>query len=109
MVAAALRSVFVQLKAQAVELQWVQAITMLSEKFPAADDLMEPARENMLAVQSIPPEHWRMNWSTNPMEHLNNEIKRRTRVVGIIPDDAAIIRLVVALLLEQQEGWQLDS
>ena len=107
MVAAALRSVFVQ--AEAVEQQWDQVIAMLIEKFPAAAALMEQAREDVLAFRSFPPEHWRKIWSTNPLERLNKEIKRRTRVVGIFPNDAAIIRLVGALLLEQQEEWQLDG
>ena len=109
MVAAALRSVFVQADAQAVEQQWDQVIAMLIEKFPAAAALMEQAREDVLAFRSFPPEHWRKIWSTNPLERLNKEIKRRTRVVGIFPNDAAIIRLVGALLLEQQEEWQLDG
>ena len=107
MVAAALRSVFVQ--SEAVEQQWDQVIAMLIEKFPAAAALMEQAREDVLAFRSFPPEHWRKIWSTNPLERLNKEIKRRTRVVGIFPNDAAIIRLVGALLLEQQEEWQLDG
>ncbi len=70
---------------------------------------MEQAREDVLAFRAFPPEHWRKIWSTNPLERLNKEIKRRTRVVGIFPNDAAIIRLVGALLLEQQEEWQLDG
>jgi len=109
MVAAALRSVFVQPEAQAVEQQWEQVITMLTEKFPAAAALMEQAQEDVLAFRNFPSEHWRKIWSTNPLERLNKEIKRRTRVVGIFPNDAAIIRLVGALLLEQQEEWQLDG
>jgi transposase-like protein len=109
MVAAALRSVFVQQNEPAVEQQWDQVITMLTEKFPAAATLMAEAREDVLAFRSFPAEHWRKIWSTNPLERLNKEIKRRTRVVGIFPNDAAIIRLVGALLLEQQEEWQLEG
>jgi len=109
MVAAALRSVFVQQEAAAVEAQWEQVIGMLTEKFPAAAALMDEAREVVLAFRSFPAEHWRKIWSTNPLERLNKEIKRRTRVVGIFPNDAAIIRLVGALLLEQQEEWQLEG
>jgi transposase-like protein len=109
MVAAALRSVFVQPEAQAVEQQWEQVITMLSEKFHAAAALMEQAREDVLAFRTFPTEHWRKIWSTNPLERLNKEIKRRTRVVGIFPNDAAITRLVGAVLLEQDEHWQLEG
>jgi transposase-like protein len=109
MVAAALRSVFVQQEATAVAAQWEQVIGMLTEKFPAAAALMAEARVDVLAFRSSPPEHWRKIWSTNPLERLNKEIKSRTRVVGIFPNDAAIIRLVGALLLEQQEEWQLDG
>ena len=109
MVAAALRSVFVQQEATAVEQQWHQVISMLTEKFPAAAALMAQAKEDVLAFRSSPTEHWRKIWSTNPLERLNKEIKRRTRVVGIFPNDAAIIRLVGALLLEQQEEWQLEG
>jgi len=109
MVAAALRSVFVQQEATAVAAQWDQVITMLTEKFPAAAALMAQAKDDVLAFRSSPPEHWRKIWSTNPLERLNKEIKRRTRVVGIFPNDAAIIRLVGALLLEQQEEWQLEG
>ncbi len=109
MVAAALRSVFVQADAQAVDQQWDQVITMLTDNFPAAAALMAQAKEDALAFRAFPPEHWRKIWSTNPLERLNKEIKRRTRVVGIFPNDAAIIRLVGALLLEQQEEWQLDG
>ena len=109
MVADALRSVFVQQNEPAVEQQWDQVITMFTEKFPAAATLMAEAREDVLAFRSFPAEHWRKIWSTNPLERLNKEIRRRTRVVGIFPNDAAIIRLVGALLLEQQEEWQLEG
>jgi len=69
---------------------------------------MEAARDDVLAFLHFPQEHWRKVWSTNPLERLNKEIKRRTNVVGIFPNDASIVRLVGAQLLEQQEEWQLE-
>ena len=69
-VAAALRSVFVQAEAEAVEQQWDQVITMLTEKLPAAAALMQQAKEDVLAFRNFPPEHWRKIWSTNPLERL---------------------------------------
>jgi putative transposase len=70
-VATGLRSVFVQPKAQAVEQQWDQLITMLTEEFAAAATLIEQSREDVLAFRAFPPEHWRKIWSTNPLERLN--------------------------------------
>jgi putative transposase len=70
---------------------------------------MEAARDDVLAFLHFPQEHWRKVWSTNPLERLNKEIKRRTNVVGIFPNDAAIVRLVGAQLLEQDEHWQLEG
>jgi putative transposase len=69
---------------------------------------MDAARDDVLAFLHFPQEHWRKVWSTNPLERLNKEIKRRTNVVGIFPNDAAITRLVGSQLLEQQEEWQLE-
>jgi putative transposase len=70
--------------------------------------VMEAARDDVLAFLHFPQEHWRKVWSTNPLERLNKEIKRRTNVVGIFPNDPAIVRLVGSQLLEQQEEWQLE-
>ena len=56
---------------------------------------------------SFPPEHWRQLYSTNPLERLNKEIKRRSRVVGIFPNRAAVLRLVGSLLMEQQDEWEI--
>ncbi len=61
------------------------------------------AREDVLAFRHFPPQHWKKTWSTNLLERLNEEIKRRTRVVGIFPNDASIAHLVGAVLLEQDE------
>jgi transposase-like protein len=109
MVAAALRSVFTQQSAATVEEQWDQVAAMLSAKFPKAAELMATAREDVLAFRHFPVSHWRKLWSTNLLERVNEEIKRRTRVVGIFPNDAAITRLVGAVLLEQDEHWQLEG
>ncbi|CAK6696955.1 hypothetical protein BBFGKLBO_02155 [Synechococcus sp. CBW1107] len=82
---------------------------VLSLKFPRAAELMASAREDVLAFRHFPASHWRKLWSTNLLERVNEEIKRRTKVVGIFPNDAAITRLVGAVLLEQDEHWQLEG
>jgi putative transposase len=63
------------------------------------------AEEDVLAFMQFPPTHWTKLHSTNPIKRLNGQINRRTNVVGIFPDDEAIIRLVEALLLEQNDDW----
>ena len=87
---------------------WQRVTEMLRKQFPAAVPVMDAARDDVLAFLHFPQEHWRKIWSTNPLERLNKEIKRRTNVVGIFPNDAAIVRLVGSQLLEQQEEWQLE-
>ena len=109
MVTAALRSVFAQEKASEIEARWDDLAASLTERFPKASELMAEAREDVLAFRHFPPQHWKKTWSTNLLERLNEEIKRRTRVVGIFTNDASITRLVGALLLEQDEHWQLEG
>jgi len=109
MVTAALRSVFAQEKAAEIEARWDDLASSLAERFPRAAELMIKAREDVLAFRHFPDQHWRKVWSTNLLERVNEEIKRRTRVVGIFPNDAAITRLVGAVLLEQDEHWQLEG
>ena len=109
MMAAALRSVFAQQSREVVVEQWEQVSAMLAAKFPRAAELMAEAREDVLAFRHFPSQHWKKIWSTNLLERVNEEIKRRTRVVGIFPNDAAIERLVGAVLLEQDEHWQLEG
>jgi len=82
---------------------------MQAGKFPRAAELMASVREDVMAFHHFPPSHCRKLWSTNVLERFNEKIKRRTRVVGIFPNDAAIVRLVGAVMLEQDEHWQLEG
>jgi putative transposase len=109
MVTAALRSVFAQESAAEILSRWDDLAASLAERFPKATELMNEAREDVLAFRHVPQQHWKKVWSTNLLERVNEEIKRRTRVVGIFPNDAAITRLVGAVLLEQDEHWQLEG
>jgi putative transposase len=108
MVAAAMKAVFVIQAPDQVRAHWQRVTEMLRKQFPTAVPVMEAARDDVLAFLHFPQEHWRKIWSTNPLERLNKEIKRRTNVVGIFPNDPAIVRLVGSQLLEQQEEWQLE-
>ena len=108
MVAAGMKAVFVTQAPDQVRAHWQRVTEMLRKQFPTAVPVMEAARDDVLAFLHFPQEHWRKIWSTNPLERLNKEIKRRTNVVGIFPNDAAITRLVGSQLLEQQEEWQLE-
>jgi transposase-like protein len=109
MVTAALRSVFSQEDAVGLVERWDDLAASLAERFPRAAELMAQAREDVLAFRHFPQQHWKKVWSTNLLERVNEEVKRRTRVVGIFPNDASITRLVGAVLLEQDEHWQLEG
>ena len=109
MVTAALPSVFAQETAEEIESRWDDLAASLAERFPKAAALMHEAKEAVLAFRHFPKDHWRKIWSTNLLERVNEEIKRRTRVVGIFPNDAAITRQVGAVLLEHYEHWQLEG
>ncbi len=75
---------------------------------PKVSALMDEAEDDVLAFMGFPKEHWPQLASTNTLERLNKESKRRSRVVGIFPNDASIVRLVGALLAEQTEEWQVS-
>ncbi len=100
-----IRSIFDQPDAEHVHKQHALIVTELRARFPAAADLLGEAREEILAFTAFPVEHWRQVRSNNPQERLNREIRRRTDVVGIFPDRAAVIRLVGAVLAEKHDEW----
>jgi transposase-like protein len=105
MVAAAIRTAFTQETRQAAHAEWRAVADRLRERFPRLAELMDAAEHDVLAHMAFPKEHWPQLHSTNPLERLNGEIKRRTDVVAIFPNEAAIVRLVGALLLEQNDEW----
>ena len=109
MVAAAIRTIFAQPDADAVGEQFDRIADMLAPQFPVVTGMLQDARTDLLAFCAFPVAHWRQIWSTNPLERLNREIKRRTDVVGVFPNDDAISRLVTAVILEQHDEWQVTE
>jgi putative transposase len=104
-VVAMLKTIFAQeTKAEAVA-QWNTVADALREKQPKLSAMMDASREDVLAYMDFPKEHWPQIASTNPLERLNKEVKRRADVVGIFPNDEAIIRLVGAQMLEINDEW----
>jgi transposase-like protein len=108
MVAAAIRTAFTQETAAAARKEWRAVADRLRARFPKLGSLMDEAEDDVLAHMAFPKDHWCQLHSTNPLERLNGEIKRRTDVVAIFPNEAAIVRLVGALLLEQNDEWAVQ-
>ena len=106
MVAAVFRTVFAQPDANTVAATWDEVRDQLAHRFPKIGPLMDAAKTEVLAFSGFPRTHWSKIWSTNPLERVNKEIKRRARVVGIFPNDAAVIRLVGAVLADIHDEWQ---
>jgi putative transposase len=107
MVAALLRTIFAQDTAEAAHEQWRKVADSLRERFAKVAALMDGAEHDVLAHRAFPKEHWAQLASTNSLERLNGEVKRRTNVVGIFPNPAAVVRLVGAILLEQTDEWSV--
>ena len=104
-VAALNRSIFAQPNAQEVWAQHRRVVDQLTNRFRDAAQLLEDAAEDILAFAAFPKSHWRQIWSNNPQERLNREIRRRTDVVSIFPNRQAIVRLIGAVLAEQNDEW----
>ncbi len=104
-VATLVRTIFDQPDAAEVHAQFDRVVAALEGKLPAAAAHLSDARDDLLAFTAVPREIWRQVWSSNPQERLNRELRRRTDVVGIFPGRDAIIRLVGAVLMEQNDEW----
>lgn len=106
MVAAAVRTVFAQPTGPLVRTQVEQVATTLDAQFPQVAEMLRDATEQITAFADFPEAHWRKIWSTNPIERLNREVKRRTDVVGIFPNPPALLRLATCVLIEAHDEWQ---
>jgi putative transposase len=109
MVGATIRTVFAQPDAKSAREQWRRVSEGFRSRFPRLSELMNEAEEDVLSYAAFPQEHWQKIWSNNPLERLNKEVKRRTNVVGIFPNETAVVRLVGAVLSEQHDEWQVSK
>ena len=104
-VAAMLKTIFAQESKAEAEAQWNHVADALRDKNDRLGAMMNASRDDVLAYMDFPREHWAQISSTNPLERVNKEVKRRSDVVGIFPNDDAIVRLVGALMIEQNDEW----
>lgn len=109
MVAAAVRTIFAQPDAAAVADQLDVIAEKLGRQFPAVEAMLRDAAVDITSFAVFPTAHWRKIWSTNPLERVNKEIKRRTNVVGIFPNEAGVLRLAGSVLLEIHDEWAVTD
>jgi putative transposase len=109
MVAAAIRTVFAQPDAEHVRSQLDVIAGMLSRQFGKVETMLREAGDEITACADFPVSHWKQIWSTNPLERVNKEIKRRTDVVGVFPNPAALLRLAGSVLVETHDEWQVSD
>ena len=109
MVAAGIRTIFAQPDAAAVTDQLDSMAAKLGRQFPAVEAMLREAATDICAFAAFPQAHWKKVWSTNPLERVNKEIKRRTNVVGIFPNEAGVLRLAGSVLLEVHDEWQVND
>ena len=106
-VAAAIRTVFAQSDAEHVREQLDTIAGMLGRQFPKVETMLRETTTDITAFADFPVPHWKKIWSTNPLKRLNKEIKRRTDVVGVFPNPAALLRLAGSVLVEAHDEWQV--
>ena len=106
-VVAAFRSIFALGSKKEIEHRYDEVALTLEQRFPKAAESMREARTDVLAFAAFPAAHWRKIWSNNPLERLNKEVKRRSNVVGIFPNDRAAMRLIGAVLADQHDEWAI--
>jgi len=109
MVAAAIRTIFAQPTGPLVRTQVETIACMLATQFPVVATMPGDATEEITAFADFPEAHWVKIWSTNPVARLNKEVKRRTDVVGIFPNPAALVRLAAGVLIETHDEWQVSD
>ncbi len=107
MVAAAIRTIFAQPDAEHVREQLDTIAAMLGRQLPKVETMLRDAGPDLTAFADFPVPHWKKIWSTNPLERLNKEVKRRTDVVGVFPNPAALLRLAGSVLVEAHDEWQV--
>ena len=105
MVAATIRTIFAQPTAEAVRTQLDTVADMLGRQFPKVKAMLLEAKEDLTAFADFPQQHWKKIQSTNPLERINREIKRRTDVVQVFPNPDAVLRLATAVLAEMHDEW----
>jgi putative transposase len=109
MVAAAIRTIFAQPDPVHVREQLDVIATMLGRQLPKVEAMLRDADDDVTAFADFPVSHWKKIWSTNPLERVNKEIKRRTDVVGVFPNPAALLRLAGSVLVETHDEWQVSE
>jgi len=109
MVAATIRTIFAQPAPAQVGEQLDLIAGMLGRQFPKVEAMLRDAAEDITAFAAFPLSHWKKIWSTNPLERLNKEIKRRTDVAGVFPNPEALLRLAGAVLVEAHDEWQVGE
>jgi putative transposase len=108
-VTAAPRTIFAQPDREAAGQQLVEVVKAMAPRWPKAAEVVANAERDVLAYLGFPPDHWTRVHSTNPLERLNKEIKRRANVVGVFPDEGSVTRLVGSVLMEIADAWEEGS